>query len=52
VDGKPATRAFDKWTENKKPRTKTVHARHSQCDTPRKTRPKQTATVLKIVPRT
>lgn len=33
VDGAPAQMGFKKWREKQQPRTKTVHARHSSCDT-------------------
>jgi DNA-binding transcriptional MocR family regulator len=32
-DGKPAQKSFLKWRKKEKPRPKTVHDRHNDCDT-------------------
>ena len=49
VDGKPAQMGFMTWRQNKNPRTKTVHARHNDCDTCPENGSEAQKPVLKIV---
>ncbi|WP_323781724.1 hypothetical protein [Thalassovita sp.] len=51
ADGKPAERGFMRWKEMKKPRTKTVQARHKDCDTESEIGHDSGKPVLKIVTR-
>ena len=49
VDGKPAQKGFKAWRKKQKPRTKTVHARHNDCDTCPENGSEAQKPVLKIV---
>ena len=51
TDGKPAVRGFKVWRHKKKSCTKSVPARHSDCDTQGETEQDGTKPVLKIVTR-
>lgn len=51
VDGKPASRAFLKWSKKQKPPTKTVSARHKNSDTDTERNNGNAGTHLKIVTR-
>lgn len=48
-DSKPARRAFQRWTELQKPRTKTERKRHKQCATTQEKTSERAPPVLKIV---
>jgi hypothetical protein len=48
-DGKPAAQGFLRWKEKQKPPTKTVTARHNNCDVDTERNNGEAGTVLKFV---